>query len=103
MYKVHDKPNCTNCENVITDLINGELYEIYLVGFQDDNEPKIGEAVTVIPNGPLEIDQISGLIMDNKELDFSEMDANCDYYREQNKLGISLDKKYETINQYLSR
>ena len=44
MYKVHENPQCVNCEAVIGGLKNGELYEVRMILFLKDK--KEGETLS---------------------------------------------------------
>ena len=102
LYKVHNKPKCADCENVIDGLTNGELYEVRVIVFLKNDKKIYGEPVTVIPNGPLDNDQISDLLMDNTDVSDESVEASCDYYRDTTRNFHALDKPYETINEYIS-
>lgn len=101
MYKVHNKPKCTNCVNVVDGLKNGELYEVRLILFLK-NKQLHTSPVTAIPNGPLENDQLSNLLMDNTDVSSEKVNVSCDYYRDTTKSFHALDKPYVPLNEYLA-
>ena len=103
LYKVHNKPSCSNCVNVIDGLTNGEIYEIRMVLFLKDKKKLYGEPSTCIPNGPLENDQISDLLINDLDVSEEVANASCDYYRDMGTSLHALDKPYETINEYISK
>ena len=103
LYKVHNKPSCSNCVNVIDGLTNGEIYEIRMVVFLKNNKKMYGEPITCIPNGPMDNDQISDLLVNNIDVSEEVSDASCDYYRDMGNSLHALDKPYETINEYISK
>ena len=101
MYKVHNKPKCANCENVINGLNNGELYEVRMILFLKNNKQLQSNPVTVIPNGPLETGQLSNLLMNEVNVSSEDIDVSCDYYIESNTSQHALDKSYVPLNEYL--
>ena len=103
LYKVHNKPSCSNCVNVIDGLTNGEIYEVRVVVFLKDKKKLYGEPMTCIPNGPMENDQLSDLLINNIDVSEEVANASCDYYRDMNNSLHALDKPYETINEYISK
>ena len=103
LYKVHNKPKCDDCVNVISGLTNGEIYEVRVVVFFRNNEKKYSEPVTSIPNGPIKNDKISDLLMDEVDVSDEVSEASCAYYTDTTNSFHALDKPYETINQYLSK
>ena len=103
LYKVHNKPNCSNCVNVIDGLTNGEIYEIRVVVFLKNKKKMYGEPITCIPNGPMDNDQMSDLLVNNIDVSEEVADASCDYYRDMGSSLHALDKPYETINEYISK
>lgn len=101
MYKVHENPKCVNCEAVVGGLKNGELYEVRMILFLKDKKQIYGQPVTVIPNGPLETDELSSLLMANVDVSDEEIDVSCDYFREMDKSSHALDKSYVPLNEYV--
>ena len=103
LYKVHNKPSCSNCVNVIDGLTNGEIYEVRVVVFLKNKKKMYGEPITCIPNGPMDNDQMSDLLVNNIDVSEEVADASCDYYRDMGSSLHALDKPYETINEYISK
>lgn len=103
LYKVHNKPKCSNCVNVVDGLTNGEIYEVRIVVFLKNKKKMYGDPITCIPNGPLENNQISDLLIDNIDVTDEVADASCNYYRDMGTSLHALDKPYETINEYISK
>lgn len=101
MYKVHENPKCSNCECIISGLKNGELYEVRMIVFLKNNKQLYGQPVTVIPNGPLETDELSSLLMANVDVSDEEIDVSCDYFRETDRSNHALDKSYVPLNEYV--
>ena len=62
-----------------------------------------GEPITCIPNGPMDNDQMSDLLVNNIDVSEEVADASCDYYRDMSSSLHALDKPYETINEYISK
>ena len=101
MYKVHENSKCNNCEMVIDDLKNGELYEVRMIVFLKNKKQLYGQPTTVIPNGPPDNDELSNLLMANVDVSDEEVDASCDYYRETDMSSHALDKSYIPLNEYV--
>lgn len=103
LYKIHNKPKCNNCTNVISGLTNGEIYEIRVVVFLKNNEKLYSDPITSIPNGPIKNNQISELLMDEIDVSDKVAESSCAYYGDITNSLHALDKPYETINEYISK
>ena len=102
--KISDNPRCTDCSETITNLKNGEPYQISLTIFPKTNgKPISGQPITVMPNGPLNNNQISTLLVkDNntlqRELDNDNFKPSCMLNATSSH---SLDRENEPLSVFL--